>query len=305
MKEYLVIDNGGTFIKYALMNEAAEILEQDKVPTPQGNQLGMEAAARAYYEALDSIVLPRKDRICGIAFSTPGRIGDDGMCITSGNLGYLTGHNLVPYCRETYGLPAAVENDGKCAALAELWKGSLADVKNGLIFAFGTGIGGGIIINGELYRGSHFAAGEISNVAYDVDRMTEKGGRITDHVTAPALCELFGEDSGEAVFARVEAGEPEALELLDRFAWKVAGSMASIQAVLDVDRIAIGGGISRRPELLEAIRSHIKEVVDPDIFIPLGGSPVQVPEIVTCRFFNEANLIGALYSLLKKEGNIE
>lgn len=74
-----------------------------------------------------------------------------------------------------YGIPVTIENDGKCAALAEFWKGSLQGCTNGAVVVLGTGVAGGIIINGELYRGKRFSAGEYSYICVDGKRMQEMG----------------------------------------------------------------------------------------------------------------------------------
>lgn len=116
MKNYLVFDAGGTFTKYALMDENAEILEKDKVPTPDYRTKTKED----YYAVLDGVVEKYRNRIEGIAISMPGMLDNkDGYCVTAGYLAYLAGSTVGTELSKRYGIPVSVENDGKCAALAE------------------------------------------------------------------------------------------------------------------------------------------------------------------------------------------
>ncbi len=154
MKQYLGIDAGGTFTKYALIDENGVILEKDKVPSPAYQDHTKED----YYRVLDGIVENFRDRISGIAVSMPGMLDSvRGYAVTAGFLNYLADELSL-----RYGIPVTIENDGKCAALAELWSGSLKGCVNGAVVVLGTGVAGGIVIGGELYRGTRFTAGEYS-----------------------------------------------------------------------------------------------------------------------------------------------
>ena len=114
MKNYLVFDAGGTFTKYALMNENAEILEKDKVPTPDYHTKTKED----YYAVLDSVVEKYKNRIEGIAISMPGMLDNrNGYCVTAGYLAYLAGSTVGTELSQRYGIPVSVENDGTCRVL--------------------------------------------------------------------------------------------------------------------------------------------------------------------------------------------
>ena len=142
MKRYLVFDAGGTYIKYALMNENAEILEKDKRPTLDYRTHTKEE----FYGSLDEIVAKYNGQIEGIAISMPGMLDNrNGYCVTAGYLAYLAGSAVGDELTERYGIAVSVENDGKCAALAEYWKGSLKGCDNGAVVVIGSGVAGGII----------------------------------------------------------------------------------------------------------------------------------------------------------------
>ena len=156
MNNYLVFDWGGTFLKYAIIDKKANIIEKNKVPTPQPTG-DNDSDRKKFFEVIDGIVEKYKETVDGIAISMPGMIDiRRGYTMTAGWITYLTGMYLVEYMSARYGLRVAVQNDGKCAALAEYWKGSLSDVTNGAVMVLGTAVGGGIIIDGKLYSGTHF-----------------------------------------------------------------------------------------------------------------------------------------------------
>ena len=118
LKEYLVFDWGGTFLKYAVMNEETEILEQGRVPAP--SRYGTK---EEFLAVIDSVVNPYRERISGIAVSSPGILdSDQGIIQVVGVFPYLNGFRLKEELQERYGMPVSLENDGKSAALAEIWK---------------------------------------------------------------------------------------------------------------------------------------------------------------------------------------
>lgn len=150
------LDIGGTFIKHAGINEMGTILMQGKVAIPrQGNQ-------EDFLNCVDQIIETYGD-IQGIAISLPGTIDVDlGYVIQGGSLRYLSNTNLKQRLEQRYAIPVELENDARCAAIAELTCGNLKDITNAIVLTFGTGIGGCFIFDGKIYRGSHYAAGEVS-----------------------------------------------------------------------------------------------------------------------------------------------
>lgn len=139
MKRYLLIDIGGTYIKYCLADEMARPLESGKVPTPM-------QSLDALLDAIAGFAAPYQGTLEGCAISMPGRIDTrTGIAHTGGMLsGYMWEQPFAAQVSERLGVPVTIANDGKCAAAAEAWTGALADVENGLVVVLGTGIGGGI-----------------------------------------------------------------------------------------------------------------------------------------------------------------
>jgi len=296
---YLAIDLGGTEIKYALMSQEADILEKSKVPSPPN----IESTTEMLVLILKGIISEYESQIKGVALSLPGILNSDtGDSYTAGMFHYLSGQNLPELLQKHFDLPITVENDGKAAALAELWKGSLSGVKNGAVVVLGTAVGGGLAIGGELYKGNTFAAGEMSFILTNPEKDTYWGATGGSSHLIKLASEKLGiplvELNGYKVFEMAEAGQQEVLEVLDEYTRNIAYQLYNLQTLLDLDLIAIGGGISRQPLLLAYLQKNIDEYCDNHPFKPFMPR-IPRPKITTCKYFNQANLIGALYHHLK------
>ena len=136
MKQYLLIDIGGTFIKYSLADEQARKISGGKVPTPLTNMDDLLAA-------IEGFAAPLQGQFVGCAISMPGRIDTrNGIAHTGGMLSaFMWEQPFAAQVEARLGVPVTIANDGKCAAAAEGWTGALAGVENGLVLALGTGIG--------------------------------------------------------------------------------------------------------------------------------------------------------------------
>lgn len=291
----LAIDIGGTFIKYALMGKDAVILSRGKIPTPkEGRKELVETIGRLYDDLPD---------VEGIAVSMPGIIdSENGYCVMGGALEYNDDFCFRQVLHERCPVRIVIENDAKCAAMAEAGMGALKDVSDGLVLIFGTMIGGGIIHDHKLLRGRHFSAGEVSYIIPHAERKVSYENVWGNCSGTPRLCSLYArkkgldpsEVDGLRVFQGVKAGEKEAVESLDLFTRTIAVQIFNLQTVLDPERIAIGGGISEQPALVEYIERHLDRLY--------SDCPYRIPraEIVTCRFRNDANLYGALQSYLER-----
>ena len=300
---YLVFDWGGTFLKYAIMDESTAILEKSKIPTPP-----KDASADAFYEKLDPIIRAYREKVSGIAISMPGMLDDKtGYARTSGALKYLLGSNVAEQLRTRYGLPVSVENDGKAAALAEHWKGSLKDCSNCAVVIIGTGIGGGIILNDRLLIGKDFSAGEYSFLAVDEKKTDTTDGywcRYGHVGLAKMVAARTGEDyrtlDGIEVFRRVRCHDEAAMAALREYTYGFAVQIYNLSVLLDLEKVAIGGGLSEDPLLMDYLNAAIHSFQEK---LPFGPENAQLPmaEIAVCRFRNDANLIGALYHHLYGE----
>ena len=293
MKKYLALDLGGTFLKAAIIDEDVNILEKWKVVSNVTNKEDL-------LKVFDNAVLEHLDGVTAICISLPGRMNvKDGIMETAGAFdSFLRGTHIVEILQDRYHLPVGIDNDAKCATNAEIWKGSLKDCENGVVYVIGTGIGGGIEINHQVYRGSHFASGELSCILMNLDDGVTEDNIMARHIATPFLLQdyvkaanLTETITGEDFFDKVNNNDEVAVETLRKFCHYSAMYFYNIQVCLDVDRIAIGGGISEQPVLLEMLNEELDKVYQ------LSGPSIR-PELVRCKFANDANLIGAVKSYI-------
>lgn len=307
MKQYLTFDLGGTFIKYALMNEKAEILEQGKVPAATDSLEGLLNAMKAVGDRFSG-------QFEGTAVSMPGRLDTaNGIAFTGGSYRFIRDIPMGKLLEGSLGVPATIGNDGKCAANAEAWNGALSDVDNGCVIVLGTGTGGGIMLNRKIWMGTTGGGGELSHLVSDMSGFSVAGSDLAKiipsiwagHASATGLIMKYavqkGQDPAEIdgikLFEAYDAGDEDAKAALEEFGRITAAGIYSIQSVLDLQKYAIGGGISARKEVTDIIREKVDEV-----FNQFPGRPFMIPEIVTCRYRNDANLIGALRFHLDRIG---
>lgn len=296
----LVFDVGGTFIKWAVMDKDANILEKGSYPTPMESR-------EAFLDSLASLFAEKMNEVDGIAMSMPGNIDSQtGFVYTPGALrfNYRTpvARDLEAAVKEKTGkeIHVAIENDGKSAALAEVWKGNLENNQSGAVIILGTGIGGGIILDRKVLKGNDFFAGELSFLMSDVSK-TGFANALANQASAISLCNKVasykgldnGEIDGFKVFELLEQGDPEATQAFEEVCTALAGTIYNLECILNPEKVLIGGGISKQPLLVETIRKKADEMFDA---IGKYGMSMPRPEIDVCRHFNDSNMIGALYN---------
>lgn len=296
--KYLVLDVGGTAIKYALMTEKLEFLEKGKIKIPRDS-------IENFIDNIGNIYDKYKNDIEGMALSIPGILDSDtGYMYTGGSLEYNTDKNMLKVLGERCKTKIAIENDGKCAALAELWKGNLQECENGVVILLGTGVGGGIIKDKKLYKGKHFFAGEFSFIAGNINVMSNNDkewwgslngldGLLDDFAKVKNLNR--NEIDGIKFFEYANNDDKDALEILNKFTYKTALAIINLQCILDADKYLIGGGISEQDILIKYIKKNIDDYHSQfEYFVPK-------PVVDRCKFRNDSNLIGALYNFLIKK----
>ena len=297
MRKILTIDVGGTFIKYAVVTgiRSFKLAGKNKIPTPRTDHA-------TFMDKLAEIFHTSDAEAEGIAIAMPGLIDTTrGVCISSGALNFSNGHCIAEELQNMCGVPVTVENDANCAALAEMRTGSLVGVKDAVVLVFGTAVGGAIIRNKELYRGAHFCAGEVSYTLKSIDAdFSEENfygmniGALAFQKTCAKILNMPEEDvTGEMIFQLIDENDDDILDALYKFAHGVAVKIFNLQMILDPERFALGGGISEQQSFIDAVQDQIDELCSkaPD-FLPR-------PEIVACKYHNDANLLGALYRYLK------
>lgn len=289
----VVFDVGGTFIKYGVV-EGGCLGEQGKVPTPQDSQ-------ESFLKALEGVLAERAAvrPLTGVAFSLPGVIDVDKRYMYAGGALRYNDRTDIAAWEERFGLPVEVFNDAKASALAELELGSLQGVSTGIVATFGTGVGGGVIVDGKVVFGKRMMAGEISVALADdpsAGHMCYLGNVGSVPSIVKAIGEAVGQDitSGEEAMRLVEAGDERARAVLDDRLDKIVRVFYNYQILIEPERFAIGGGISASPVFIQALKDAAERL---KLALPY---PIGIAEIVPCRFRNAANLIGAYLHFAQK-----
>lgn len=295
MRRYLGVDIGGTAVKWAVVTEDYEILKKGEFATPYD---GGEALA----DRIAAVYREQGEDFEGIGVSIPGTLRDDpdGIVEGGGNLRFL---NQVPFgklVRERCGVPCFVENDGKSCALGEYTAGALKGCRCGVVLVLGTGVGGGIVIDGRVYRGIHSFAGEFSFIMEKPGEKLGMGAMLGSSCgwSSGLRAELLKrkglpEDTpmdGYQIFELVNKNDKEAQEALNIFCQHLAVQIHNLQAILDPEIFAIGGGISNQPALMEALQRSLDFIYEGTIF-----TQMPIPKIVRCQYGSSANILGAVY----------
>lgn len=318
---YLTFDVGATFIKYALIDERGHMSEKNKIPTDTYAKDGVTAFVNQIKGVYDSF--RKENEILGIAMGLPGQIDvDKGIVYGGGAIKYLDkapiGELVSKACDN---LPVALENDGKCAALAELWLGNAQGMKDAVVLVFGTGVGCGIIIDGKVHRGKGLSAGEVSfgishmrreqlpglidgsadetlEEEYEHNKYTVGANCSTSSITYRAsqiLKKPYDKVSGELVYEEIAAGNRELREMMEDTYFSIAELCCNLYLALDPEVVLIGGGVSAREEFVDGIRRYVDEI--------RKSTPVlNSLNIEPCKFRNDSNLLGAFYNFTVKYG---
>ncbi len=300
------IDLGGTNIAVGVVNAQYEIIAHHSVPTLA--QRSAEEVIRDMGDAVETVLakagLTAAD--CeSIGIGSPGTCDSEkGIVARAYNLGWFN----VPICemlRERFGIPARLSNDANCAALAETVAGAAIGCKNMVLITLGTGVGGGIIIDGKIYAGMRSAGAELGHTLLVLDGEQCSCGRRgcwETYASATALIRQAEKAAAEhpqsllaqveqmtglAVFQAADKGDAAAQAVIDRYCVYVAAGFTDLVNSLAPEMILLGGGISRQGERLLA---PIREYVVNNCFGQKDGA---VPVIAAAKLGNEAGIIGA------------
>ena len=294
----LAIDFGGTQVKSALISE--DFIIEKNLPTQSSPQTLDQAI-----DVIDKIVTSVEVDLSGIAISVPGTVDtEEGVIYHGGLLRFFHGFRIKEVLEAKYHLPVIALNDGKAAALAELATGHLQGVTNGAALVLGSGLGGGLIINGSLFQGSHFQSGELTFLLpvqmEKVDPSLMRGMTLSAVGLITKVNEVLGNSDlkdGLAAFKAINAGDETVYPLFESYCRTLAITILNLQTAFDMESFVLGGGISAQPILIEEVNRQFDKVHHEIDFI---GKIIKRPEIIACRHYNGANLIGAAYFLKRR-----
>ncbi|WP_195956462.1 MULTISPECIES: ROK family glucokinase [Dorea] len=279
MKYCFGVDIGGTTVKLGLFTTDGEIVDKWEIKTRTENQ--GEAVLPDIVEALREKLEEKKidrDEVEGIGVGVPAPVNTEGVVQNTANLGW--GYKEVKReMEELSGMRAEIGNDANVAALGEMWLGAGKGRKNIVMVTLGTGVGGGIIIDGKPLVGAHGAGGEIGHLCVNYEETDHCGcgntGCLEQYASATGITRLANirlakddaksvlreqEVSAKTVFDAVKAGDAVAKEIAEEFGKYLGHAMANLAAVADPSAIVIGGGVSKAGEvLIEYVEKNFKE----------------------------------------------
>ena len=279
MKYCFGVDIGGTTVKLGLFTAGGEIVDKWEIKTRTENQ--GEAVLPDIAEALNAKLAEKKigrDEVEGIGVGVPAPVDAEGVVQNTANLGW--GYKEVKReMEELSGMRAEIGNDANVAALGEMWLGAGKGRKNIIMVTLGTGVGGGIIIDGKPLVGAHGAGGEIGHLCVNYEETDHCGcgntGCLEQYASASGISRLANirlakddtssvlrgqEVSAKTVFDAVKAEDAVAKEIAEEFGKYLGHAMANLAAVADPSAIVIGGGVSKAGEvLIEYVEKNFKE----------------------------------------------
>lgn len=279
MKYCFGVDIGGTTVKLGLFTTDGEIVDKWEIKTRTENQgeAVLPDIAEALKEKLEEKKIGR-DEVEGIGVGVPAPVNAEGVVQNTANLGW--GYKEVKReMEELSGMRAEIGNDANVAALGEMWLGAGKGRKNIVMVTLGTGVGGGIIIDGKPSVGAHGAGGEIGHLCVNYEETDHCGcgntGCLEQYASATGITRLANirlakddaksvlreqEVSAKTVFDAVKAGDAVAKEIAEEFGKYLGHAMANLAAVVDPSAIVIGGGVSKAGEvLIEYVEKNFKE----------------------------------------------
>ena len=274
------IDVGGTTVKCGLFQTDGTLVDKWEIPTrteDKGENI-LPDVAETILSKISEKAIDKKD-VAGVGIGIPGPINSDGVVCCAVNLhwGYK---EVAKELGELTGLPAKAGNDANVAALGESWKGAAAGARNVILVTLGTGVGGGIIVEGKIVAGHHGAGGEIghANICHEETESCNCGnqGCLEQYASATGIVRLakkaLASSNEESVLRNKEgleakdvldalkAGDSLACRVMDEVGEKLGGALAIFATVVDPEAIVIGGGVSKAGQpLVDCIQRHYKK----------------------------------------------
>ncbi|MGL5355283.1 MAG: ROK family protein [Cetobacterium sp.] len=294
----IAIDIGGTDIKYGLIDLEGQILNFSLLKTESAG--GIKELLEKIDEIIENTIT---NNIIGVAISATGQIdGDKGMVIGGTDItpGWV-GTNLVEIIQTKYNLPTIIENDVNCAALGEMWKGAAINTDNFICLTIGTGIGGGIILNKELFKGSKNIAGEFGHmqiVKNGKDCKCGNKGCYQEYASTNSLLKLVKEKTGNVLngvefFNEIHNNNDSYKKILYEWSDYFTDGLSNLIHIFNPSLIIIGGGISNQGDyLLQIFSDSLKQKVSKNY--------LEFLDIKVAKTGNYAGMLGASYLLINK-----
>lgn len=305
MSKYAVgVDVGGTTVKLGVLDTDGNLLNKWEIVTRKednGSHILPDIAA-SIDEKLKEFNIAEDD-VTGIGVGVPGPIDDNGVVHVAVNLGWGE-FNVNETLTKLTGIPSKAGNDANVAALGEMWKGGGAGLNNIVMVTLGTGVGGGIIINGKILAGVTGAGGEIGHIHINDDEEKACGcgnhGCLEQYASATGVSNIAkkllkqyngktvlteADTSAKAVFDGVKAGDALCIDIAKEFGFYLGKGLAIVASTVNPEAFVVGGGVSKAGEV---IFDYIKPSFDKYVFKSAGNA-----KFLLATLGNDAGMYGA------------
>lgn len=284
MAEYVFgVDIGGTTVKLGLFDNSGNVLDKWEIPTrtENGGTNILPDIAQSIQDKMSEKNID-KDNVAGVGVGAPGPVDGAGIIHKAVNLGWDEMNLKQELSTLLSGMRVEGGNDANVAALGEMWKGGGQGYANLVAVTLGTGVGGGIIINGKIMTGATGSGGEIGHIHVEDEESEACGcgnyGCLEEYASATGITRLAnrklqasdkdsvlrrGEVSAKTVFDAVKAGDELAIEVAQQFGDYLGKGLAVIAGVINPEIFVIGGGVSKAGEVLF---DYIRPAFDKTVF---------------------------------------
>jgi len=298
------IDVGGTTVKMGLFTLDGQVLDKWEIVTRTENngENILPDIAKSIEAKLQEKSIDKKD-VIGAGIGVPGPVKADGTILKAANLGWGV-FNIATTLEELTGLKIKANNDANVAALGEMWQGGGRGYQNVVLITLGTGVGGGIIVNGEIVTGTNGAGGEVGHIHVE-DSETEtcgcgKKGCLEQMASATGVVRLAnkalketeapsilreGEISAKTIFDAVKNNDVLAIEIAEKFGRYLGTALSNIAVITDPEVFVIGGGVSKAGNVLI---DYIKKYYDAHAFSACKDAKFELAQLG-----NDAGIFGA------------
>ncbi|MEH7109499.1 ROK family glucokinase [Bacillus sp. JJ1764] len=312
------VDLGGTTTKIAFITMDGTIEHKWEITTDNANEGEYITSniAKSINDKLSELGLS-KDVLAGVGMGAPGPVDyETGVILNAVNLGWKDNFPLQESLENATSLPAAIENDANCAALGEMWKGAGTGAKNLVLVTLGTGVGGGVIVNGNIVQGVNGAAGEIGHATAvplgGAPCNCGKTGCLETVASATGVVRLAMEElktqssdselakllvenntiTAKDVFDTAKNGDAISLKVLNEVGFHLGLTFSTIANTLNPEKIVMGGGVSKAGDIL---LNTVKEYFNQFAFSAVRNST----EISLATLGNDAGVLGAAWLIRK------
>lgn len=313
------VDLGGTTTKIAFISMEGEILHKWEIPTDNSNE-GQNITVNIA-KSIDGKLKElgqSKEVLAGVGMGAPGPVHyETGVILNAVNLGWKDNFPLQSSLEEATKLPAAVENDANCAALGEMWQGAGNGAKDLVFVTLGTGVGGGVVANGNIVQGVNGAGGEIGHItaipvggapcncgktgcletvasATGIVRLALK--ELAEGKTEGQLASLYAKENkitAKDVFDAAKNGDAAAEKVLQEVAFHLGLVLSHLGNTLNPEKIVLGGGVSKAGNiLLDAVQENFEKYA----FSSVRNST----RLALATLGNDAGVLGAAWLIKNK-----